>query len=87
MISLKKTGGVDGTRTRDPRRDRPVPEANEHAAFKRIDVPKLGVILIRFSYEEEIIFQTFWLFTLLVLHALQDACRRPAGSSCLMHGR
>jgi len=29
-------GGVDGTRTRDPRRDRPVPKVNIHAPWSAI---------------------------------------------------
>lgn len=37
-----KTGGVDGTRTRDPRRDRPEPEAMNGAAFAHFSKTKFG---------------------------------------------
>jgi hypothetical protein len=37
-----KTGGVDGTRTRDPRRDRPVTEPMNGAAFAHFSKTKFG---------------------------------------------
>jgi hypothetical protein len=33
LVKSNESGGVDGTRTRDPRRDRPMPQAIAHAGF------------------------------------------------------
>jgi hypothetical protein len=35
-IALRVCGGVDGTRTRDPRRDRPVPKLNRDKDLRPI---------------------------------------------------
>ncbi len=59
LISLQKTGGVDGTRTRDPRRDRPEQEPSNHEGSGHYSYSKDRLISPMFPYGAESLIPTF----------------------------
>ena len=62
-------GGVDGTRTRDPRRDRPMAEVSICAGLRSIRYSKILDIDAAFSRVARVLFQTLALVSVCLLTA------------------
>lgn len=57
LRQLRNFGGVDRTRTRDPRRERPILQVNSSAGLRAIQIPKVRETHLAFAERDVVEFQ------------------------------